>query len=77
MAPGLVGIALGRMFYTCSCDVFGSAGDFDLPEEFIFVPSDGFRVGDGYLGKDCLHVLPRRLPFNALPVHLQRQVFVY
>ena len=22
MAPGLVGIALGRMFYTCSCDVF-------------------------------------------------------
>ena len=22
MAPGLVGIELGRMFYTCSCDVF-------------------------------------------------------
>ena len=38
MAPGLVGIALGRMFYTCSCDVFiGTRFPFYVKAGFFLV----------------------------------------
>ena len=37
MAPGLVGIALGRMFYTCSCDVF-------IETRFPFYVKAGFKI---------------------------------
>ena len=53
----------------------GSIGDFGLSEECMLVPSDDCRGGEGRVGKDVPHVLPRGFNCNALPVHLQRQVF--